>query len=135
MTKRELEDRIRTDDRLLALGFSREQVASLRRISSILHRWTALECNGDVKRDEDTGKPYTRRGSYVQANDPRSIRFVPDREASALKRLKTIMTPFKHRLVAYHQGDPLGCALYIVPKKELRGQDIGSVYNRGIAVC
>lgn len=137
MTKHELEDRIRTDDRLLALGFSREQVWTLRRISQTLSKWSEHECNGNIQRDGDDGEGLPRWYSqYSIGHDakPKGSR-IPDRERGALKRLAAIMAPFKRRLVAYHQGDPRGCALYIVPKKELRGQDIGSVYNRGIAVC
>lgn len=37
---------------------------------------------------------------------------------------------------AHHQGDPRGCALYLVPRKDLEGgKDISAYYNRGLAVC
>ena len=135
MTKHELEDRIRTDDRLLDLGFSREQVASLRRIESTLRHWSEHECNGNIQRDGDDGTGKPRWHTRYESGNGSGFYFIPDRERGALKRLAAIMAPFKRRLVAYRQGDPRGCALYIVPKKELRGSPVEQAYNRGIAVC
>lgn len=61
---------------------------------------------------------------------------IADRERGALRRLAAIMAPRKRRFVAYHQGDPRGCALYIVPRKEIpAGTSLESVYNRGLAIC
>ena len=38
-------------------------------------------------------------------------------------------------LAAYVQGDPRGCALYIIrPQDRIKGADVGSYYSRGIAV-
>ena len=38
--------------------------------------------------------------------------------------------------VAFHQGDPRGCALYLVPQKDIpAGADISSYYSRGFAIC
>jgi hypothetical protein len=88
-----------------------------------------------VERDEETEKPFLRRqymgygGKWVDTRSP-----YPDKEKGALKRLEKIMAG-KRELVSYHQGDPRGCALYIVRKSDLNGQDINSVYNRGVAVC
>ena len=61
---------------------------------------------------------------------------VADREAGALRRLAAIMAPRKRRLIAYHQGDPRGCALYIVRRRDIpAGASVESFYNRGVAVC
>ena len=77
-----------------------------------------------------SGKPFR---SYPDQGRHRAYP-IPDRERGALTRLKGIMAKHKN-CVGYVQGDPRGCSLYIVPKNVLQGQDIASVYNRGIAVC
>lgn len=43
--------------RLRELGFSYEEAAELRRIEMTLSRWSEAECNGEIERDETTGKP------------------------------------------------------------------------------
>ena len=59
---------------------------------------------------------------------------IADLETSALKRAHAIAEA--HGLVAYHQGDPRGCALYILrPGDVPEGQCASGYYDRGIAVC
>lgn len=126
--------------RFADLGFERHETDTLRRAEMTLSRWAEAECNGEIERDETTGRPFRRYGNYVQANDPRSIHYIADREAGALRRLRAIVfarnarargvdetitgnpfmaQPDKHDVYAYHQGDPRGCALYIVPASVL----------------
>lgn len=118
-------------DNLRSLGISREDCESLRRISMTLHRWHELECgveNGGVERDETTGKV-----TWYNSNNGRRYPYA-DRETGALKRLADIMA--RHpTLQAYVQGDPRGCALYVIrPGDVPEGQSVDSYYNRGIAV-
>jgi hypothetical protein len=124
--------------RLVGLGFSHTEIQQLRRIEMTLQRWGELECgNGNdwaswsIERDETTDKPFMVTHPNVGKSSRRPI---ADRERGALKRLKAIMANHPS-LIAYHQGDPRGCALYIVPTAELRGSPIDQVYNRGVAVC
>jgi hypothetical protein len=118
--------------RLEALGFTFEEARQLRRIEMTLRRWREAECNGDIQRDETTGKPYRQ---YGNGSGPFQTCSVADRERGALKRLAKIMTSHPD-FIAYHQGDPRGCALYILAKKDVRrGEDVSAVYNRGLAVC
>jgi hypothetical protein len=36
----------------------------------------------------------------------------------------------------YHQGDPRGCALYIIRKGDVpKGEDVNAYYTNGLAVC
>lgn len=142
---------------LAALGFTYAEANRLRRISMTLTRWATAECNGEIERDETTGKPlrmmqvgfypYTRKGFSI-----------PDREAGARKQLAAIMEAYPS-LWHYIQGDPRGCALYVgtyaslpipdrktiarhsgenaakTPASRLRW-NISQHYNtRGIAVC
>lgn len=122
--------------RLARLGLSTAEAMALRRIEMTLHRWAEREC-GDgsdwaIERDDATGRPYN-----VRHGNGRPHRYaIADREAGALRRLAVIMAPHRRRLVAYHQGDPRGCALYIVPRKYLKpGDKLACLYTRGFAVC
>lgn len=116
---------------LLALGLYREDAAELRRIAMTLHRWHEMECgvdNGCVERDETTQKTYWLN-SHTMRRMP-----IPDRETGALKRLATIMAKYP-TLTSYVQGDPRGCALYILrPGDVPEGGQADSYYSRGIAV-
>jgi len=140
-------------ERLKALGFSYDEAQALRRIEMTLQRWAEYECGDSndrfsrsIERDETTGKPFW----CVQWHNENKTRKTPtaDREAGALRRLKAIIETrnarfftkngksFKDAVQAYHQGDPRGCALYIVPNSELKdGASLDSVYTRGVAVC
>ena len=137
--------------RLQSLGFTYEESAQLRRIEMTLQRWGEQEC-GDgnnwaswaIERDEKTGIPY--RVTYPHSGKSYRTR-IADREAGALKRLKAIVDARNMRLAGkgafvlpYHQSDPRGCALYLVPASELIASDGSSLpvdqyYNRGLAVC
>ena len=120
---------------LQKLGFTYTEVMQLRRISMTLRRWFERECgdaNGNcIERDETTGKPFLtfERGDGHRGRCP-----IADREAGARRRLAAIMEPHKRRLVSYVQGDCRGTSLYILRKSEVRGQNVESMYNRGIAI-
>lgn len=139
--KTTIKERCEVISRLQNLGFTYEEANQLRRISMTLRNWFELECGtGDrvtksIERagDNGDGKPFLR----VQYQGPTGWvdRKLPvlDREAGARKRLATIMAGHKGWM-AYVQGDPRGCALYILSKADLRGQNVEQVYNRGVAV-
>lgn len=139
MTKREAIELNHQESRLMALGISREDAESLRRISMTLRRWFERECgidNGCIERDETTNKAYWR-SSLSGKRWP-----IADKETGARKRLATIMARYPG-LMAYVQGDPRGCALYILTAEQLKlggnaatgGHSIDSIYNRGVAVA
>jgi hypothetical protein len=84
---------------------------------------------------------------WYNTNTGRKMCRVPDRESGAIKRLNTIVTARNKRAIEsgkrgrgsaigyYVQGDPRGCALYILrPGDVPDGQDRGAYYSRGIAV-
>ncbi len=131
MTKQDAIDLTMTENRLMALGISREDAEALRRISMTLRRWFELECgqeNGGIVRDELTGKAMWHN-SYTGRQTP-----IRDREKGAVKRLQAIMARYPH-LTPYVQGDPRGCALYILTADQLAGgHGIDAIYNRGVAV-
>lgn len=129
--------------RLEKAGISYEHANALRRISMTLSRWGELECGDSneygswaIERDETTEKPYMVRHSYGHGQFKDTVRrtLIPDKEKGALKRLQAIMS--KHPdLLAYHQTDPRGCAVYVLRKDDVPvGSSIDSVYNRGVAV-
>ena len=120
--------------RINALGFigvEYEDAKALRRISMALHAWHEHECNGAIQRDGDRGD---RKPFWHSTYDGRKICPAPDRERGALKRLAAIMARYPS-LSAYVQGDPRGCALYVLrPGDVPEGKDADCYYSRGIAV-
>jgi len=135
--------------RLQSLGFTYEEAAALRRIEMTLQRWGEREC-GDgsdwgLERDEKTGKPRMVYHGATYGNKPHSYP-VADREAGALRRLKVIVGARNKRmalvpdcdeyLTPYHQGDPRGCALYLLRTADVPcGKSLDQYYTRGLAVC
>jgi hypothetical protein len=126
---------------LESLGFNFVEIDSLLSIERGLQRWHELECGtGDaltsisVERDEETGKTF-RRVQYATQRGWVDRR-IPcrDMEKANLRRLSRIMEGKAVR--AYVQGDPRGCALYILrPGDVPEGGDEHAYYSRGIAVC
>lgn len=110
----------------------RPDAESLRRISMTLHRWHEMECNGDVTVSED-GTAYAQYGRGTAG--PFLTSKIPNREAGANKRLKAIMARYPS-LTAYVQGDPRGCALYILKPGDVPadGGRADEYYSRGLAV-
>lgn len=111
---------------------ARADAEALRHISMTLHRWHELECgaeDGAIERDEKTGKPV-----YQSGHNPKIRYAVPDRERGALKRLAAIMARYP-ALTSYVQGDPRGCALYVLKPGDVpAGEDVSAYYSRGLAV-
>jgi hypothetical protein len=132
MTKREALELTHQENRLMALGISREDAEALRRISMTLRRWFELECgmdNGCIERDDETGKAFWLN-SYTMRRSP-----MADRETGARKRLAAIIARYPG-LTAYVQGDPRGCSLYILTAEQLASEHgIDSIYTRGVAVA
>jgi hypothetical protein len=124
---------------MLRCGIAWDDAYALRRISMTLHRWHEAECGtqyGCIERDEKTGLPYwyNANSRYVAANDRRAYARIPDREAGAHRRLAAIMSRYPS-LTAYIQGDPRGCALYILrPGDVPEGEQADSYYSRGLPV-
>ncbi len=117
-------------------GITKDDADSLRRIEMTLHRWAERECgdgsNWCIERDEVTGKPFN---VYHGPHGGNRRYPIADKEGGALKRLGIIMARY-HDLLAYHQGDCRGCALYVLRKTDVRqGEDLNAVYSRGWGVC
>ena len=135
MNKREAANYARVMDTLREWDFTNDEAETLSRIERTLTRWAERECGdergGAIERDEVTGKPFW---TYETPSGKRGRYAIPDRERGALKRLEKLMKP--HGMyAAYHQPDCRGCALYVIPIKELEGERIDSVYTRGLAIC
>ena len=110
------------------LGFSQDETDRLLRIEKTLHRWHEYECNGYIQRDEQTEKPYVVH-NYTGNRYP-----YPDKEKGALRRLAEILEG--KNVTHYQQGDPRGCALYLLrPTDVPEGKSPCAYYSRGIAVC
>lgn len=138
MKESKIDRTVRLMARLGELGFDYAEVKALLRIERTLQRWGEAEC-GDgndyaswaIERDETSGKPFMVTYPH---NGPTRRQPIPDREAAAKARLEKLMA--KHpNLVSYHQGDCRGCNLYILERSQVGENDIGTIYNRGVAVC
>jgi len=118
--------------RVTRAGFTNQDAEDLRRISMTLHRWAELECGdgiGCIERRESDGRPFYHH-SYTGR-----MSSTPDRERGALARLATIMARYPDWM-SYHQTDPRGAALYLIPRTSiLPEEDVSALYSsRGIAV-
>lgn len=137
-------------ERMRRIGIEKhDDIEALRRIEMTLSRWGERECNGEVERDEKTGKTLAifDRQDFATGQWRRDSYPVPDKETGALKRLRAIMSKYP-ALWYYHQADPRGCSLYVgrwadigqrreAPRlmgvRELA--EISAYYTRGVAVC
>ena len=99
-------------------------VKALMRAERTLHRWSELECNGEIQRDDATGKPRLFYGQLMDKSCP-----ARDLEAGALRRVKKICN--EKGVQFYHQTDPRGCALYLSTEP----LDQANYHARGVAVC
>ncbi len=125
-------------------GIALDDAVALRRIAMTLHRWHELEC-GDgnsygswaIERDDNgDGPPFMVHHHYQhgRGKDTVSRTRIPDREKGAHKRLASLMARYPG-WQAYIQGDPRGASLYVLRPTDVReGEDVSSVYSRGIAV-
>jgi len=121
--------------RACALGITLDDARALLRASRTLSRWAELECGtdrGHIERDEATGKPrFVAAGHSGTACRGYAVR---DMEAGAIRRVDRIVGKYPD-LLWYHQTDPRGCAVYVLRRAEVDGQDVHQVYHRGLAVC
>ena len=113
--------------------------ASYRVLASINHRlvrWFGRECDGDIARDDETGKVY----GYSQ---DRSQRYrINDTETAGRKQAKAIANRLGGWI--YFQTDPRGCAVYFFrygkngepgPYRIGRDEDIRQVYPLQACAC
>jgi len=123
---------------LVKCGISWDDAVALQRISRTLRGWFVHECNGEIQRDEVTSIPYW----YNTVTGQRLFR-APDRQAGAMKRLTKIMARYPS-LKHYVQGDPRGCALYILRQCDVPDGyknagwevvEVESYYSNGVAVA
>lgn len=133
MNKRERERITAMYYRLSELGFTFAECETLRRASMTLSRWCERECNGEIEREKETGKPYAVFCGFNSNTIYR--RTVPDRETGAKKRIQAIIAAHPG-LDWYYQTDPRGCAVYIYRHNDIiPGVNIESSYSFiGIAV-
>lgn len=124
-------DDIRTVVALARLGFGPEDIRTLARLSVSLRHIAERECNGDGwgpgERLPD-GRWFPR---WTDDDQERADK----RTAALLKLAQAVCDGAGRNLKAYHQGDPRGCALYIVRMDALGTRDINANYSSfGVAV-
>lgn len=118
------------------LGFYESDADSLLRLANRLHRWHELECGTDqgaIARDDHGALQWYDNRRHVW-----TAYHGPDYETTSLARLRKIMSDplYKSKGFGYYvQGDPRGCALYILrPGDVPEGADLSAYYSRGIAI-
>lgn len=85
---------------------------------------------------DDDGKPYLEHHHYQHGRGEDYTTYTPrpDLEKGAHKRLAKIMAKYPS-LQTFIQGDPRGCALYVLRPGDVReGLTVDCCYNNGIAV-
>jgi hypothetical protein len=129
-------------DMMTRVGFNTTETETLLKAERTLQRWAEAECGTGtdthtemIERDETTGKPF-RRVQFRSAGQWKENCYpVRDMEAAALRRVAAIAEAHPS-LSFYHQGDPRGCALYVLrPGDVPAGERADSYYSRGVAVC
>jgi len=128
MTKNER--MMRFYNRLAKAGFSMAEANQLRKIEMTLHRWAAEECNGTIQRDEATDKPYRHYPDSPYRVNPTPV---PDRENGALCRLEALLADGHSAWAYYHQTDPRGHALYLVPAEWTRDEAEQRYHTAGVS--
>ena len=112
----------------------------LRLAERALHRWHEQECGDSderaswgIERDETTGKPF--RVVHPHARGAKATRYqIRDMEAAAVRRVAKILARYPG-VSMYVQGDPRGCALYLLREGDVpAGGDVSAYYSRGVAV-
>ena len=116
---------------LIDLGIGYRDAKALVGISKALHRWDERECGDDlgcIEWDEKEEKPSWRNALTG------SLFPIRNGLKSNLARLSQIMGNYPD-LVPYHQTDPRGASLYIVPKDRLPDNSkLDSCYTNGVVV-
>lgn len=104
-------------------NISREDYKALALEEHRLQRWAEQECNGEIQRDDETGKPIR---VFTWDGIERARYAIADKEKGSLKRCEEIAASYG--LKFYHQGDPRGCQVHVYRESDLNGSDIRSVY-------
>lgn len=120
MTKKEATRQNNQEAALVRLGFTIYEAQDLRLLSKRLHTWNERLCNNTEV--DESGKAFIYNEysgkRYPCRNNGKGIE----------RRLKAIQE--KHpEVIIYEQGDPRGCAVYVVPKSELGARDVESYYS------
>ena len=104
-------------------GISQQDYKALALEEHRLQRWAEQECNGEIQRDDETGKVYRQHG-YGGTAEARYA--IPDRQTGCIRRCKEIAA--RYGLKFYYQGDPRGCQVYVYRESDLQGSEISQVY-------
>ena len=116
MTKQEAMRLTHQENTLFDLGFTRDEIAKLRRISNTLRNWFEQECGtGDYRvsvsierdGDEPDSKPY-KHIQYATAQGWKDRRYpIADRETGARKRLAQIVDACNKARRSHMTGDKM----------------------------
>lgn len=88
-------------DSMRQLGFTFDEIETLRRAQLTLHRWAERKCNGEIERDEETGEVYS---VYQGFGEGKHRHATADRETGALKRIADTLVARNERECGYYVG-------------------------------
>ena len=128
---------IRTVHALAELGLNPSAIRQLMRIERTLHHLAERQCNGDGwgPREWANGRSFPAWGEGDDARCEKREKSLMAKAQALCDEIRESWSYDGEKLLAYHQGDPRGGALYIVKESELKGRDIGSCYSScGVAV-
>lgn len=126
------------ESRLVARGFTYDEVHTMIKASKALSRWCERECNGEIEREGNTGRPLHVIQRHYGPAMPPELAYYPirDMESAAKRKIDAIIA--NHPGWAwYYQGDPRGCAVYLyrLDDEHLSSYSIDSIYSSiGIAI-
>lgn len=127
-------DDIRTVVALANLGFSAEAIRQLSRISTTLHHLAERQCNGEGWGPYEPGPNGNYYPRWTDADEARAVKRTADLMRKA-QEICDFAVEGQQNLLAYHQGDPRGCALYIIDRAVLGKRDPAQHYSTfGVAV-
>ena len=109
MNREQREQECRRFMAFLSEGFSREEYYGLVKDGKLLHTWAEHESNGEIQRDEETGKCFRYYGEHMDKSYKTA-----DRETPAIKRVKGIAS--SHGVTVEIQGDPRGASVCVTLK-------------------
>ncbi len=120
MTKKEALRIAHQENALISLGFTPAEAETLRGISVRLSTWGERLCNNTEVDNDDKAYIYNQMtGKRYRCNNLGK---------GLVARLEALVA--NHiGYIAYHQMDPRGCSVYIVPKDKLNGRDVDSWYS------
>jgi predicted chitinase len=114
-TQKDVERIIHSAKQNLGIDLSLIEAKKLRIAQMAINRFDTDLCNGDIQIDEEDGTAY-RVERYYDSTGKMKYRKMKTWNRTELELKKAQKIADRHGVQVYHQADPRGCSLYLVPK-------------------